>query len=145
MSDEPLVFEFEVAAAPAHAFTIWTARCALWWPPSHTLSGDPARITFEERSGGRIYETGPDGVEYDWGSVLAWEPPTRLRYRWHLFFTPAEATEVELSFTPSGAGTLVRLEQHGWERLGAAGAARRERTHQVWATLAPAFARAATG
>ena len=59
----------------------------------------------------------------DWGRVLDWEPPTRLRYLWHLFFAPLEATEVELTFTAVPAGTAVRLEQRGWEHAGGGGAA----------------------
>ena len=114
------------------------ARCG--GRASHTISGDPAAITFEPRAGGRILERAADGSEYDWGTVVAWEPPRRLRYRWHLFFDPSEATEVEVSFSPAPAGTTVRLEQRGWEALGDAGASRRTRTGTVWAIVAERFA-----
>jgi uncharacterized protein YndB with AHSA1/START domain len=143
--DDPLVMEFEVGVAPAHAFDVWTQRCASWWPPSHTFSGDPAAITFEPHAGGRIVELAADGEEHDWGRVLAWEPPTRLRYLWHLFFDPTEATEVDVSFLPAGASTLVRLEQSGWERLGEAGAIRRTRTKQAWGVIVESFSRACEG
>lgn len=139
---EPLVVEFAVAAPPAHAFAVWTGRTALWWPPGHTVSGAPARIDVEPREGGRIVETGPAGERHVWGEVLVWEPPARLRYRWHLFFDPAEATEVEVTFTPTDGGTAVRLVQTGWDRLGPAGPPRRERTGQVWTTLGERFAAA---
>jgi hypothetical protein len=76
---------------------------------------------------------------------LDWEPPTRLRYLWHLFFTPSEATEVELTFTAAGAGTAVRLEQRGWAKLGEAGPPRRRRTGQVWGELTTVYARACAG
>lgn len=142
MADEPLVVEFEVAVAPAEAFEVWTRRCSTWWPPGHTVSGDPAAITFESRAGGRIVERGRDGAEHDWGRVLDWEPPGRLRYLWHLFFDPSEATEVELTFTAVPAGTAVRLEQRGWDKLGDAAPPRRERTGQVWGTLTGEYARA---
>jgi uncharacterized protein YndB with AHSA1/START domain len=65
-----------------------------------------------------------------------------LRYSWHLFFDPDEATQIEITFTPHGEGTLVRLEQSGWERLGAAGPARRGRTRDVWTGLTARFASA---
>ena len=35
------------------------------------------------------------------GQILDWEPPRRLRYLWHLFFAPSEATEVEVRFEPA--------------------------------------------
>lgn len=53
---EPLVVEFEVDAPVAHAFDVWTRRCATWWPAGHTVSGDPSAITFEPSPGGRIVE-----------------------------------------------------------------------------------------
>lgn len=143
MREEPLVVEFEVRAAPVHAFEVWTSRCATWWPAGHTVSGDPASISFEPHAGGRILERSRDGQEHDWGSVIDWEPPSRLRYRWHLFFDPSEATEVEITFSSSGAqSTLVRLEQRGWERLGEAGHTRRARTGQAWGALVMDYARA---
>jgi uncharacterized protein YndB with AHSA1/START domain len=142
MSDEPLIVEFEVGVPPAEAFDVWTRRCAVWWPPSHTVSGDASAITFESRAGGRIVERGRDGAEHEWGRVLDWEPPTRLRYLWHLFFAPAEATEVELTFTAVPAGTAVRLEQRGWDKLGEAGPPRRRRTGHLWGQLTTVYARA---
>jgi uncharacterized protein YndB with AHSA1/START domain len=142
---EPLVVEFTVDAPVAHAFDVWTRRCAMWWPSSHTLSGDPAAITFEPFTGGRIYETSPDGAEHEWGEVVAWQPPYRLSYLWHLFFDRAEATDVEITFTAAGQATTVRLEQSGWERLGAAAAPRRERTGSAWAMITARYADAAAG
>jgi uncharacterized protein YndB with AHSA1/START domain len=142
MSIDPLVMAFEVDVPPPRAFEVWTGRCATWWPPSHTVSGDPTEITFEPRSGGRIIEHAPNGGEHVWGEILDWEPPSRLRYLWHLFFDPSEATEVEITFSPIAGGTAVRLEQRGWERLGEAGPGRKERTHNAWATITASYARA---
>jgi len=139
---DDLVLEFAVRASPAHAFDTWTRRPALWWPGDHTATGAPADIVFEPRPGGRIFERSTAGVEVDWGTVLDWRPPYRLRYRWHLFFTPAEATEVEVSFTAVADGTAVRLVHRGWQRLGTAGPPRRGRTGQVWTALATAYQRA---
>jgi uncharacterized protein YndB with AHSA1/START domain len=142
MPAEPLILEFEVAAAPAHAFEVWTASCRTWWPRSHTVSGDPAAITLESWPGGRIFERARDGAEHDWGLILDWDPPRRLRYRWHLFFDPSQATEVEVTFTPREDRTAVRLEQRGFERFGDAGPPRRAKTEQVWQTIGAAFAAA---
>jgi uncharacterized protein YndB with AHSA1/START domain len=139
MTVEPLVVEFEVGVPPGRAFEAWTRRCTTWWPASHTISREPAAITFEPHSGGRIVERARDGAEHQWGTILDWEPPGRLRYLWHLFFDPSEATEVEITFTARDAGTAVRLEQRGWERLGDAGPPRRDRTHQAWSAITSRF------
>ncbi|GAY07456.1 SRPBCC domain-containing protein [Pseudonocardia sp. N23] len=136
---DPLVVEFHVAAPPAHAFEVWTGRIATWWPPSHTISGAPASITLGPRAGGRIVETAPDGTEHEWGELLVREPPARLRMLWHLFFDRDEATEVDVSFVADDAGTRVRLEQTGWDRLGPAGGPRRERTGAAWASITTHF------
>lgn len=143
MTADALVVEFEVGTSLARAFATRTERCAIWWPPAHTVSGDAAAITFEPYSGGRIFERSVEGVEYEWGRMLDWEPPRRLRYRWHLFFDPSEATEVEVTFTAVAERTAVRLEQTGWDRLGEPGVQRRARTGAVWARLVPAFIAAA--
>lgn len=142
---EPLVVEFEVDAPVAHAFDVWTRRCATWWPAGHTVSGDPSAITFEPSPGGRIVEIGPDGSEHPWGEILDWEPPGRLRFRWHLFFDRSEATEVEITFNARGTGTVVRLQQTGWDNLGSAGTPRRERTGAAWAAITTRYAAAAEG
>ena len=139
MTVDPLVVEFEVGVPPAQAFDAWTQRCATWWPASHTISGRPSAITFEPRSGGRILERASDGAEHQWGTVLDWQPPSRLRYLWHLFFDPSEATEVEVTFIARETRTAVRLEQRGWDRLGEAGPPRRDRTRQAWGAITARF------
>ncbi len=40
---------------------------------------------------------------------------------------------VTVTFTAEGAATRVRIEQTGWDALGAAGPVRRERTQAGWA------------
>ena len=138
MGAEPLVIEFEVGVAPARAFATWTERCATWWPRSHTMSGDPSAIVFEPRRGGRIVEHGAGG-EHDWGEILEWDPPSRLRCLWHPFFGRAEATELDVTFRAVGDGTAIRLEQTGFERLGDAGPPRRQRTSGAWSVVTAAF------
>jgi uncharacterized protein YndB with AHSA1/START domain len=141
MTYEPLAFEFRVAAPAAQAFDAWTQQCAKWWPRSHTISGAPSAIVFEPRQGGRIIERARDGTEHVWGEVLEWKPPTRLRYLWHLFFDPSEATEIEVTFSQAQAHTMVRLEQRGWERLGPVGEERRGRTCAAWKAITADFQR----
>ena len=133
---EPPIVEFEVAVEPDHAFEMWTARTDLWWPRSHTVGGDRGTtVHVEPGPGGRIYERDSDGVEHIWGTISDWEPPRRLAYPWHLFFPPAEATDVEVTFRASDQGTAVRITQTGWERLGDLGEMRRARTHEAWAAI----------
>ena len=118
---DPIQIEFQVACSPEHAFEVWATRTSQWWPAGHSVSGAPGlTVTFEPRPGGRIYERTPDGAEHDWGEVLDWEPPRRLRYLWHLRFDRADATEVEIAFArdPAGGGTAVTITHRG---LGAPG------------------------
>lgn len=133
----PIVIEFDVACSPEHAFSMWTERAHLWWPRSHSLSGDPElKIFFEPASGGRIYERSHDGVEHVWGEVKVWQPPNRVEYLWHIFFDRSEATDVTVTFERSGAGTRVRLFQDGFDRLpDAVGQSRRDRTEGAWAEV----------
>ena len=117
---EPLQLAFTVGCPPEHAFAVWAQRTSLWWPKSHSVSGDPElTVTFEPRPGGRIFERTPAGDEHDWGEVVAWEPPRRLAYLWHLRQDRADATHVEVSFAPADDGTAVTIVHSGWERLGA--------------------------
>jgi uncharacterized protein YndB with AHSA1/START domain len=113
----------------------------MWWPHGHSVSAEPGlTVMFEPRAGGRIYERTPDGAEHDWGEVLAWEPPRRLAYLWHLRFDRADATEVEVTFVPDPEGTAVRIVHRGWERLGAPkGPERRARNERGWAGLLPHY------
>lgn len=142
---EPLTVDFEVAASVEHAFKTWTEKITTWWPPDHTMSGDPAaQIVFEPGTGGRIVERGPDGVEHLWGEVTAWAPPKEVSYLWHIFFERSEATHVRVTFEPDGERTRVRIEQTGFERLGEAGEVRRQRTHGGWAVITARFVETAS-
>jgi len=136
----PLEITFTVACAPAHAFHIWTTKTSLWWPTGHSVSADPdLHVTFEPWPEGRIFERTSAGVEHDWGEILDWEPPHRLRYLWHIRRDRSDATEVEISFAGRDDGTLVTIVHSGWERLGAAGPDWRDRNRQGWAGLLPHF------
>src|SRR5262249_17987402 len=100
-----------------HTFTVFVRTIGAWWPVQ-PFSAGKARVravTVEERVGGRVYETWDDGTEYDWGELLAWDPPHRFTMTWT--GTPAR-TEVELNFTALGpALTRVAVEHRGWEAL----------------------------
>jgi uncharacterized protein YndB with AHSA1/START domain len=132
---DPLELELVVVCPPARAFALWASETTLWWPKGHSVSADPElTVTFEPRPGGRIYERTSTGEEHEWGEVLAWEPPHRLVYLWHLRFDRCDATEVEVTFRArdAGGGTDVRIVHRGWERLGSAGPERRDRNRRGW-------------
>lgn len=136
----PLTMELDLACPAEHAFTVWTTRISTWWPPDHTVSGDPEQIVLQGHLGGRIFERTREGVEHDWGRVTAWEPPTRLAYTWHLGSDAAAATQVEIRFLPrDDATSRVEIAHSGWQRLGAAAAAGRDRNRHGWAGLLPHF------
>jgi uncharacterized protein YndB with AHSA1/START domain len=138
---EPLRLSFDVDAPVDHAFAVWTERIGRWWPADHTFSGQAdLEVQLEGRVGGRIFERTVDGHEWDWGRILAWDPPNGFVYSWHLKRTPEEATEVEIRFVPiDGDATRVEIEHRGWERLGAEGQTWRDRNRGGWETLLPHY------
>ena len=144
---EPIQLAFAVACPVEQAFEIWTGRTSTWWPVGHTVSAAAdLTVVFEPRAGGRIYERTPGGVEHEWGEILAWEPPTRLVYTWHLMVDRTDATEVEIRFRDRGdATTDVEIEHRGWDRLGAAGRARRDANGVGWAGVLPQYVAACAG
>jgi uncharacterized protein YndB with AHSA1/START domain len=98
-------------------FGTFVRTIGAWWPVMPFSAGcDRVRdVTFQQRPGGRVYETWQDGTEVDWGELLAWEPPERFVMTWNVTSVP---TEVELTFTELGPSlTRVAVEHRGWERL----------------------------
>jgi uncharacterized protein YndB with AHSA1/START domain len=120
-----------VNAPQAHAFDVFTAGIGRWWPKSHKIGKAELDLpVIEGRQGGRWYERDLDGAECDIGTVLAWEPPSRLLLAWQLDpdwkFDSRLVTEVEVIFTPEGDGTRVELEHRHLERMGDRAEAARE-------------------
>jgi len=113
-----------VNAGAARAFDVFTAGFARWWPSSHHIGAAPMKeAIIEPRVGGRWYERGEDGLECEWGKVLAWEPPTRLVLAWQINnnfkYDPTAMSEVEIRFIAASAGvTVLELEHRNIERLG---------------------------
>lgn len=125
-----------VVAAPVdRAFEVFVGRFGEVKPPEHNLLGVPiVETVFEPRVGGHLVDRGEDGSECRWGRVLEYEPPYRVVFSWDIGPTwqleadPANASEVEVTFTEEGAGStrvdLVHrhLDRHGpgWEPLAGA-------------------------
>lgn len=115
MSLPPIRRQVVVPAPPDQAFDVFTQKIGSWWPVArHSVYGADATTAFRD---GRLVETGPDGDEAVWGTVLDWDPPHRLRLTWHPGHTEDTASEVEVSFAPvTDALTLVTVEHRGWEQ-----------------------------
>ena len=78
----------------------------------------------EPRVGGRWYELGEDGSTCQWGSVLLWEPPSRLVLSYDITadwqYDPTRKTELEIRFIAESASrTRVELEHRCLDRYGA--------------------------
>ena len=102
------------------AFRLWTEQVRLWWPAGHSLSGDPhTEVFIEGKVGGRFYERTSNGVEYEWGQVVVWEPPSGLTYTWYLGSSQELPTRVEVQFIPlSETATRIEIEHRGPDLIG---------------------------
>ena len=138
-----------VQAPPAVAWRVFTEQMATWWPLAVYKIGKAAAVDaiIEPRVGGRWYERGDDGSTCDWGSVLSWEPPSRLVLSWDINadwqFDPDLKTEIEVRFIAVGQdATRVELEHRRLDRYGA----RRDEMRRIfdtegdWGRLLAAFA-----
>ena len=118
MQRPPIRQSTMVRSSAEHAFDVFVRTLDQWWPLRTHSQGqqEVVGVTFEERVGGRVYETWADGQTRTWGTLLAWEPPTRFVLTWDIISPPV--TEVELTFQALGpALTRVQVEHRGWERL----------------------------
>jgi uncharacterized protein YndB with AHSA1/START domain len=126
------------------AFRLFTEDIRKWWPlkEGYSFGGDRAdQIFLEGRTGGRFFERFTDGEEYVVGVVTTYSPPSRIVFEWKQPDWEA-STEVEVRFTPEGAGTLVELEHRGWDRAGAAAVRMREQYEGGWHAVLSRYAAA---
>ena len=141
-----------VQAPQMVAWRVFTEQMGVWWPLAYYKIGKANAVdaVIEPHVGGRWYERGDDGSMCQWGSVLEWEPPSRLVLSWDINadwqYDPTLKTEVELRFNADGSGrTRVELEHRRLDRYGA----RRDEMRRIfdtegdWGRFLEAFARAA--
>jgi uncharacterized protein YndB with AHSA1/START domain len=126
-----------VQAPQAVAWRVFATQMGSWWPLGVYKIGKANAVDaiIEPRVGGRWYERGEDGSTCQWGSVLAWEPPSRLLLSWDINadwqYDPDLKTEIEVRFiAESGDTTRVELEHRKLERYGA----RRDEMRRIFDT-----------
>jgi uncharacterized protein YndB with AHSA1/START domain len=142
----------QVQAPQEVAWRVFTERMGTWWPLAHYKIGQARAVDaiVEPKVDGRWYELGEDGSTCQWGSVLAWEPYSRLLLSWDITadwqYDPALKTEIEIRFIPDGKiATRIELEHRRLDRYGA----RRDEMRRVfdvegdWGRLLEGFARVA--
>jgi len=149
-----------VAVPIDRAFSVFVEQMETWWPATHHIGKTPFESIFvEPRVGGRWYERDVNGNFCDWGKVLAWDPPHRVTFSWHVRPghdqpdwkcdpDPAKASEVEIRFTADGLGaTLVELEHSKLERHGKGYEKLREIFDGpgAWVSILQQFAKTANG
>jgi uncharacterized protein YndB with AHSA1/START domain len=126
-----------VQAPPEVAWRVFTEQMGQWWPLAVYKIGKANAVDaiIEQRVGGRWYERGDDGSTCNWGSVLSWEPPTRLVLSWDISadwqYDPNLKTEIEVRFIAEGRdATRVELEHRKLDRYGA----RRDEMRHIFET-----------
>lgn len=141
-----------VQASQEVAWRVFTERMGTWWPLANYKIGQAKAVdaVVEPRVGGRWYELGEDGSTCQWGSVLVWEPHSRLVLSWDITaawqYDPQLKTEIELRFIPEGKdATRVELEHRRLDRYGEHRDQMRRifETEGDWGRLLEMFARVA--
>ena len=115
-----------VEAPIERAFRVFTEDFDRVKPREHNMLGvEIAETVFEPRPGGRVYDRGVDGSEYQWARVLEIEPPDRLVFswdispQWQLESDHEKTSEVEVRFIAESADrTRVELEHRNLDRHG---------------------------
>src|SRR5262247_1079416 len=114
-----------VKASVEVAWRVFTEKMGTWWPLANYKIGKANAVDamIEPRIGGRWYERGDDGSTCDWGTVLAWEPTSRLVLSWDIDANwqpdPSLKTEIEIRFIPEADNrTRVELEHRKLDRYG---------------------------
>jgi uncharacterized protein YndB with AHSA1/START domain len=123
---EPIRRTVTVSCPPDRAFSLFTEGMGTWWPVESYSRAvrefadqhlEVVRLEFQARLGGSVLEHMSDGRTLPWAEVIAWDPPRRVVMAWRPHSMPEPPTELDVTFTADDGGTVVELEQRGWERL----------------------------
>jgi uncharacterized protein YndB with AHSA1/START domain len=104
-TDSVIEHEIRVAASPETVFAYFTdpARMVQWMGTEATLDPRP----------GGVCRINPSGHATMLGEFVEVDPPRRIVFTWgwetETFSTPPQSTLVEVSLTPEGGDTVVRL------------------------------------
>ena len=102
------------------AFRLFTEGFAEWWPlASYSVTEDASeQCAIEPWVGGRVFERTRSGAECEWGSVIAWDPPSRVEFTWNPGAPRDDNQTVSVEFQVEADGTRVTLTHHGWPQAG---------------------------
>jgi len=101
--------EVTIAAPPARVFDALTKEVSAWWGRPHMYAEDARDIILEPRVGGRFYEDWGNGEGALYAIVTIARRPEWLRMSGSMGMRGAVAGVIEITLTPKGAGTVVRL------------------------------------
>ncbi|HTS29341.1 MAG TPA: SRPBCC domain-containing protein [Bryobacteraceae bacterium] len=119
---EPIQQSMHVDCPFEDAFRLFTEGFGKWWPlaPGSGPGADPPTCEIEPWVGGRVLERSGSGVEREWGSVTAWDPPGNLEFTWQPGGPKDERQTVSVEFQKEADGTRVTLTHRGWQFAGVA-------------------------
>lgn len=111
-----------VAVPCDRAFEVFTREIDLWWRRGlrfRHFAGEHSIIAIEPFQGGRVFESAVEGgPAHEFGKVLEWNPPNRVRFEWRLSnFGPGERTEVDVHFEAMGDETRVTVTHRAWDGI----------------------------
>lgn len=101
--------EVTIAAPPARVYDALTKEVSAWWGLPHMYAEDARDIILEPRVGGRFFEDWGNGEGALYAIVTIARRPERLRMSGSMGMRGAVAGVIEVTLTPKGAGTVVRL------------------------------------
>ena len=135
IADAVIEREVRIAARPETVFAFWTE-------PDRIVEWMGRTATFEPRRGG-AFRLDYNGTDIARGEILEIDPPRRLVLTWGWEApgdaTPPGASRVEVTLTPDGEGTLLRLRHTGLAAEAVAG-------HAVgWDQFLPSLVSVAAG